>query len=173
MLLACAAHAQSGAPFRKGDTFDLRLSGMDPEFAQPFNATYTVDDDGMINLPMVGRLKIEGLLPNQVQDLIQNSLTQKKIFTAPSAVVQSNSARLVNVTGEVKSPTRVVYTSDMTFLTLLTACGGFTDYADKKHIKLIRDGKIIMLNAVEIQKDPSKDIKMIPGDQIIVRQSIF
>lgn len=175
LLFSCAANAQTaaGAPFRKGDTFDLRLSGMDAEFAQPFAGTYTVDDQGMINLPMVGRLKVEGFLPNQVQDSVQNLLIGNKIFTHPIAVVQSNSVRFVNVTGEVKSPQRVQYTPDMTFLTAISACSGFTDYADKKHIRLIRDGKTQMLNAVEIQDNPSRDIKVLPGDLIIIKQSFL
>jgi polysaccharide export outer membrane protein len=171
MLGICAMQAQ--APLRPGDTFEIRLSGMAADDAAPFNGSYTIDDQGMINLPLVRQIKVAGLLPGQIQEAIQNRLMSEKIFTHPTVTIQNNAPRLVNVMGEVKSPQRVNFTSDMTLMTAINACGGFSDFADKKRILLTRDGKTIQYSAPEIAKNPASDPKVLPGDQINVKAGMF
>ncbi len=81
--------------------------------------------------------------------------------------------RFVNINGEVRAPQRVSYTSDMTLTTVITAAGGFTDYANKKKVELLRDGKRTVFNTLDIQAGKSSDPKVVPGDQIHVPASMF
>ncbi len=165
------AFAQSA--LRVGDTVDIRLSGVPPEEVGQFSAPYTIDDAGMLNLPYIGLIKGKGLLANQLQTAIEQKLKADKIYTHPTvAVLVSNNARFVNVRGAVKTPMRVVYTPDLTFMSAINAAGGLSEFAGKK-VRLSRDGKLTIIDIRKISEDPSKDFPVQPGDQIEVLQSLW
>jgi hypothetical protein len=46
---------QSGAPFRVGDSFELRLSGMPPEDAAQYAQPFTIGSDGYLSFPLPDR----------------------------------------------------------------------------------------------------------------------
>ena len=173
LLVPCVLRAQQSAPVRVGDTLELRLSGVPAEESSTFNNSYTIDDDGMVNLPYIQKVKVAGLLPTQIQEAIQRSYIEAKIYTHPTITVQQNAIpRYVNVTGEVNSHgARIPYTSDMTLMTVITAGGGFTDFAAKKKVEVMRDGKRTLYNTIDINRGKAEDPKMLPGDQVTVRQS--
>jgi protein involved in polysaccharide export with SLBB domain len=55
--------------------------------------------------------------------------------------------------------------------TAIENVGGLDDFGNKKGVRLIRDGKIIQVyNLKDLEKDPSKDPKLLPGDQVFVRK---
>ena len=82
----------------------------------------------------------------------------------------TTSQRFVSVAGEVKGTGDVPYRADLTLLAAVSARGGFTDYADTKRVKLIRGNKTTTHNLNAIGKDPRLDVKLRPGDKIIVSQ---
>ena len=47
-------------------------------------------------------------------------------------------SRFVNVGGAVRNPMRVPFTEDMTLLAAINGAGGFNDFADQKHVRLLR-----------------------------------
>jgi len=55
----------------------------------------------------------------------------------------------------------------------ITASGGFTEYAKQTEVKLLRDGKVTVINIKDVRKDPTKDVKLKPGDKIEVPQSFW
>ena len=55
----------------------------------------------------------------------------------------------------------------------ISASGGFTEFADQSKVRLLRDGKVTVVNVKEVRKDPSKDIRLKPGDKIEVPQSFW
>ena len=171
LLFAEPCQAQQ-AVLRVGDTLELRLSGVPGDEIGGFSAGQTIDDGGMLNLPYIGKIKVAGLDVSQAQQLIESKLKSEKIFTNPTVTlsIQAN-MRLVNVTGEVKSSGRVSYTADMTLMSAIAGAGGFSDFADKKHVKLTREGKVQDIDTRKIAKDPSLDVRLLPGDQVYIPQS--
>jgi polysaccharide export outer membrane protein len=173
LLLGAAVHlhAQS-ATLRTGDIFELRLSGMPAEYATDFNLQYTVGGDGSINVPLIGEFKVAGLTPSEVEHNIQNKFIQDKIFTHPTVLISvAPSTRYVSISGGVRQPNRLPWSADLTLGSAIGSCGGLGDFGSPKGIKLIRDGKIAGLFDLRLlQKDPSKDPKLLPGDQILVRE---
>jgi len=167
-----ATPAAVQAVFRAGDTVDIRLAGVPAEEISAFSATQSIDDGGMLNLAYIGKIKVSGLNSAQVQQMIETKLKEGKIFTNPTVTVTPQSGtRLVNVTGEVKSAGRLQYTADLTVMSAIGGAGGFTDFADKKHVKLVRSGTVQVIDTTKISKHPDQDVKVVPGDQIIVLQS--
>jgi len=160
------------AVFRVGDTLEIRLSGVPPEEIGAFSAPQTIDDGGMLNLPYIGKVKISGMDAAQAQRLIEGKLQSEKIYTNPTVTlsIQTNT-RLINVTGEVKASGRIPYSSDMTVMSAIAAASGFSDFADKKHVKLVREGKMKVYDTTKFTTKPELDQKVLPGDQIYVPQS--
>ena len=164
----------SDAAFRTGDTIELRIGGVPGEETQLITGTYTVDGEGFVNLPHVGKVRAAGLSQAALQSAIEAAYRAGEIYTNPSITVTVPAAlRFVNVSGDVRQPRRVEYTSDLTLLGAISACGGFTEYADQRKVRLIRDGGVQIVDIKAVRKDPSLDVPLLPGDQIEVPQSFW
>ncbi len=162
------------AVLRPGDQIEIRLGGVPPEEISQVTGLYTVDGDGFINMPHIGKVHAAGATQSQLQGAIESSYKTQQIYTNPSITLAvPNAARFVDVGGDVRSPQRVPFTADLTVLGAITASGGFTEYADQGKVSLLRDGQVTMINIKEVRKDPTKDIKLKPGDKIQVPQSFW
>ncbi len=162
------------APLRSGDSFEIRIGGVPGNEITAINGTYTIDGDGYLNLPYLGKLAVNKMTPSQIQSTAERAYVNGGIYTHPTITLTvAPSARFVNVGGQVKAPQRVAYTPDMTVLSAINAAGDFNEYADQGRVRLIRGSKVIVVNCKVIRKDPSQDPKVSPGDQIQVPQSIF
>lgn len=174
-ILSLAGHAWSqDAVLRTGDQVEVRLGGVPPEEISTVSGNYNVDGQGFLNLPHIGKVKAAGTTQADLQNSIEAAYRDQKIYTNPSITINvPMAARFVNVGGDVKGPRRVEFTPDLRILGAINAAGGFTDYANQKQVRLLRDGKVIVINVQEIRKDPSKDIMLRPGDSIEVPQSFW
>lgn len=162
------------AVLRAGDQIELRLGGVPAEEIATVTGTYTVDGDGFINLPHIGKVRAAGATQAQLQSAVEGAYRSQQIYTNPSITVAVPTAvRFVDVGGDVRSPQRVPFTADLTILGAITAAGGFTEYADQGKVRLLRDGRVTVINIKDVRRDPSKDIKLRPGDKIEVPQSFW
>lgn len=167
-LLPLLCPAQDTA-LRVGDPVDIRIGGVPSEEAAMINNTYNVDGSGSINLPHIGRVKAAGLTTAQLSQSIQSTYIGAGIFTNPTiAIAQQAASRFVTVGGEVRAPQRVPYTPDLTVFSAIQAAGGFSEYADRKKVRLMSGRKSLVIDTAVILKDPTQDIKLAPGDQITV-----
>jgi len=167
-----APAAQTAPVLRVGDVFEMRLSGMPQDLAAEFLVQYTVAQDGTINVPLIGEMKAGGLTTNQIEREVQAKLISEKIFTHPTAVItMGGAARFVSIGGGVRAPQRLQWSPDLTLHMAIENVGGLDDFGNKKGVRLIRDGKIIQTYDLRVlEKDPSKDPKLLPGDQVYVRK---
>lgn len=162
------------AVLRPGDQIEIRLGGVPTEEVSQVTGLYTVDGDGFINMPHIGKIRAAGATQSQLQGAIESGYKTQQIYTNPSITLAvPTSARFVDVGGDVRSPQRVAFTADLTVLGAITASGGFTEYADQSKVSLLRDGQVIMINVKEVRKDPTKDVKLKPGDKLHVPQSFW
>jgi polysaccharide export outer membrane protein len=169
-LLTPSLFAQAVATLRTGDIFDMRLSGMPPEYAAEYSLQYTVGQDGTVNVPAIGEIKAAGLTATQLERTVQNRLMGEKIFKNPTVIINiATSVRYVSVSGGVRSPQRLQWTADLTLASAIGNCGGVAEFGNGKGIRVIRGGQIGgIFNLKDIQKDPTKDPKLLPGDQVFV-----
>ena len=162
------------ALLRSGDTIELRIGGVPPEEVQQVTGTYAIDGYGYVNLPHIGKIRADQTTQSDLQRAIENAYRSQQIYTNPSITLTiPNTARFVNTGGEVKAPQRVPFTADLTLLGAISASGGFTEFADQKKVRLLRDGKVTIVNVKDVRKDPEKDIRLKPGDRIEVPQSFW
>jgi protein involved in polysaccharide export with SLBB domain len=173
-LLATGILAHAQATLRVGDPVELKIAGVPSEEQTQVNNIYTVDASGTVNLPYINKVRAEGLTPAQLSAAIEGAYRSNGIYTNPTiTIVMQPNARFVNVGGAVRTPTRVPFTEDMTLLTAINAAGGFNDFADQRKVRVLRGNEVRAYDVRQARRDPSKDIKLQPGDRVEVPQSIF
>lgn len=174
LVFATAIGAHGQATLRIGDPVELKISGVPAEDQNQVNNMYSVDADGAINLPYIGKVHAEGMTPAQLSRSIEENYRSNKIYTNPNiTILMQPTARFVNVGGSVRLPTRVPFTEDMTLLTAINAAGGFNDFADQRHVRLLRGNEVTVYDVRKFRKDPSQDVRLRPGDKVEVPQSFF
>jgi len=117
---------------------------------------YLVNDEGMIQFPVLGDLKIDGLTTNELRLKITRELVNRKLLVDPIVIVRQLNFR-VSILGEVSKPTVVNVPSEkISLLEALGLAGDITIYGKKENVMVIReeDGvkkiKRINLNSSEI-----------------------
>jgi len=136
-----------------------------------FNGTYSIRPDGMINMPLIGEIKAVGLTPMELQETINKAaLSQLRTPRCTVNVVGVHSKRIY-FDGEGIADGAMDYAIPMHLLEAISARGGFRDFADKKHIKILRDGKLLMtVNYKDLTsgKKPDANLLLLDKDHIIV-----
>jgi len=156
--------------FRKGDFIRIVLAGV-PGDAGTYNEK--VDENGNISMPHLGSFRAQGLNSVQLKEKIEAMYRLAQIYANPVVTVISEQARFVTVTGEVNGQRRIYYSKDLTVLGAIATCGGFSNFADRDSVKILRGDQIIVFDAVAALKDPRKDMAVLPDDKIQVDRSIF
>lgn len=105
---------------------------------------YTVDNEGMIDFPVLGKIKVEGLNRRQVADKIKHELIERHLVNDPTVTVEFDNM-FVSILGEVIKPGRYVIDRDrVTILDLLGMAGDLSIYGRRDNVAVIRtfpDGK--------------------------------
>jgi polysaccharide export outer membrane protein len=101
--------------------------------------TYTVDSDGNIDFPVVGKLHIAGMNREQVAAYVKDQLVSKDYVK--DAVVTVEYANLgYSVLGEVSKPGRFNIDKDrITILDAISAAGDLTIYGKRENILVQRE----------------------------------
>jgi polysaccharide export outer membrane protein len=85
--------------------------------------------------------------------------------------------RYFYVDGEVNpgAPGRIVYSGPITVTRAIAAAGGFSPFADHRHVKLYRvNGKsAINVNCYKVLDHPELDLPVYPGDRIVVKRRLY
>ena len=134
-----------------------------------------VRPDGKIALPLINDVGAAGSTPEQLASVLATAAS--KYITEPdvTVIVKEIHSRRVFVVGEVVTPGAVTLTGDMTVLQVLGVAGGLHEYADKKHIVILRSErgqqKRFTFNYEEILsgKNMKQNILLQPDDTIVVR----
>lgn len=165
-----AVRTSSSVVLRANDVIELRMSNMPPDDAQGFSGiAYTVGGDGQVNFPYAGALQAAGRTPSELERALERALIDKKMFRWPTATINViTGLRFVVIGGNVRGPSRMQWSADLTLMSALMAAGGPGDFAGDK-INLIRNGAITVYRYKKLQKDPSQDPRLLPGDQVDLR----
>ncbi len=155
---------------RIGDLVKISFSGSPNS---PIEQEERIKDDGKINLQYLGVIQAEGKTPGDLQREIQSAYVPK-LYRRLTVTVKSEN-RFFYVDGEVRSPGRLVYAEEITVLRVVAAAGGFTDFAARTRVELVRaTGEKVVIDARKAKDNPTLDPIVLPGDRIFVpRKSAF
>jgi polysaccharide export outer membrane protein len=194
LLSGCAHRAparvdNSDQPYRIGreDVLDVAV-WRDADLSR----TLPVRPDGFISLPMVGEVKAEGRTPNELAEEIRKALKPYVQEPRVTVIVREVNSSRVFITGEVAHPGAYPLRGRVSILQAIALAGGFTDFADRDAIVVLRraqgagakgsvaegsgsggsgsEGDYISVSYSELVDEPEKYEPLIlrPGDTIIV-----
>jgi polysaccharide export outer membrane protein len=138
------------------------------------SAEVAVRPDGKISLPLLNDVNAAGLTPEQLRGQLLEAAS--KFIEEPSAtvIVKEIRSRKVFVTGQVAKPGPYALAAPTTVLQLLATAGGVLEYADSKHIRVMRteNGKPVSFtfNYKDVIKGKNlkQNIELKPGDTVVV-----
>ncbi len=131
---------------------------------------HQISDTGTVTLPLIGAIKVAERTIEQVEEDIRNSYVPKYFKHLNVTVIAD---RYFFVGGEVKVPSRYPYLSGVTVLLAIQTAGDFTDFADRKHVILVRaNGKKETINCKKALHDRKLDLPVYPGDSITVPRGL-
>ena len=153
---------------KAGNTVE-QLSGL--LAAQNSRQGYTVQDDGAIAVPDVGRVPVAGLTLEEAEAIVFRRLVEAQIDPTFSLEIAEFNSKRVSIGGAVNTPT--VAPISLTPLRLdqaLVAAGGVTvadqDYAT---IRIYRDGTIYQIPLAEFYSQPDlQKVRLTDGDSVFV-----
>ena len=138
------------------------------------SAEVVVRPDGKISLPMLNDVMAAGMTPEGLADVVAKAATKFVRDPGATVIVKEIRSRKVYIIGEVGKPGTFQLASEMTVLQAIGEAGGFIEGADKGDVIIVRNegGKErrfkFNYNDVIKGKNPAQNIRLIPGDTIIV-----
>jgi polysaccharide export outer membrane protein len=169
---ANAAPAGAGAPvdsnsYKVGPSDVLLIRVWDePEFSGPV----AVQQNGNFTLPLVGDLPAAGKTPIQVQEIIAKALTKYVVKPLVTVTVQEVGSKKYYMDGLVAHPGEYPLVTPISILEAISKAGGLQDFANSKHIYILRGDKRIYFNYKDVLKGKhmEQNIQIEPGDHIVV-----
>lgn len=147
-------------------------------------AKVQVRPDGRITTPLITDMSAVGKTPSQLAADITGEL--KRYINEPrvSVIVDNFSgtySQAVRVVGATAKPASIPYRANMTLLDAMIAVGGLGEYAAGDRARLVRadraSGKqteyALRIGRLLKRGDSSANVKLAPGDVIIIPSSAF
>ena len=139
-----------------GDILDIKVTGYDEIAIKPFNIgtisqinnngtggssaadlAYTIDKEGEINFPTLGKIKAEGMTVDELKTDLEQRL--KKYLVEPIVIIKQNNLKLTFL-GEFGAKGQIGYSNEkLNILQAVAIGGGTNENADLKNIRLIRN----------------------------------
>jgi polysaccharide biosynthesis/export protein VpsN len=157
-----------------GDIVEMHIVGEDK-----LPTAYTVASDGTVDLPYIKTVKVAGLEPQQIAQVVRAKLMEQQILTDPSVSVsiKEYNSKKIEVLGEVQKPGSFPLQPGMTLLRAISMAGGFNNIANKDRITIRRrvEGRTraVVVSAEDIMDNRIDDIPLQAGDSIDVKQRAF
>jgi polysaccharide export outer membrane protein len=151
---------------------DLTLSGL------------PVRPDGRISIPLVPDVEAAGRSPTALARDLQERLRRYVIDPNVTIIVRSfvgASGQQVRVIGEATQPRAIPYREGMTLLDVMIDARGLTRYAAGNRAEVIRRDspdappQVIRVRLADLLRggDMTQDIRMRPGDTLLIPQGWF
>ncbi len=129
-----------------------------------------VRPDGKITMPLINEVQAAGLTPNTLAERITEALS--KFINNPQVMVSVQQVRSKRyyVTGEINRPGAYPLATPTTVFEALTMAGGFREFANTKHIVIIRGAQRLKFNWKEVVKGKNlgQNVLLESGDKVVV-----
>jgi polysaccharide export outer membrane protein len=177
-LVESALEEKEGILYRVGPGDSLQINVFrHPEFT-PVPVTnptikpgYVVDNDGTIQVPLLGSVQVGGLTPEQVRAKLQDALARYIPNPELTVQVMFNGSIRYNLLGEFSNPGLKYADRPMTVLEALALGGTIAlDKADLRTAYVARNGKKLPINFYRLLRegDLRQNIRLHTGDTVFV-----
>jgi polysaccharide export outer membrane protein len=99
--------------------------------------SYTVNDSGYIDFPYVGLIKLKDLTVLEAKDTLQSELSK---YISSATVIVKFVGKSLTIIGEViRQGEYTIFDDNVNIFTAISMASGFTDYANRQNITIIRE----------------------------------
>ncbi|WP_414712244.1 XrtA/PEP-CTERM system exopolysaccharide export protein [Sphingomonas sp.] len=148
------------------------------------SAKVQVRPDGRITTPLIADMPAVGKTPSMLADDMKIALGEYIKDPIVSVIVDQFSgtfSQQVRIVGATEKPASLPYRANMTLLDAMIAVGGLSQYASGNRARLVRfdreTGKqvefAVRIGSLLKDGDTSANVRLEPGDVIIIPQSMF
>ena len=133
-----------------------------------------VRPDGKISFPLIDDLQAAGLTPLELKNVLTEKLKQYLSGPRVTVLVEEVNSYKVYVMGEVVIQGSLVLKSKTTLLQAISLAGGFSPYAKRDQIIVLRkngkrDERIkLSYDRIVAGKSPEQNLVLEPGDTVVV-----
>ncbi len=144
-LFGCAGIPQAALEEAKRSSTDFLLGPEDVLDVvvwrnQDLSGRVVIRPDGMVSLPLIGDVEAGGLTAEQLAGRIAERLKEFKDTPRVSVSLKEVNSYKVYVLGEVARPGKYQLRSYTTVLQTIAMAGGFTPYASRNKMQVVRSG---------------------------------
>ena len=139
--------------------------------AQNARTGYTVQDDGSINIPNVGRVRIAGLSIEDAEAELFQRLVENQIDPTFSLEISQFNSRKISIGGAVASPAVVpVALTPLLLGEALAAAGGVTvEDQDFASVRIYRDGSLYQIPLTTLyERADLLRTRLVDGDAVFI-----
>jgi polysaccharide export outer membrane protein len=155
-----------------GDLIEIRF------FYYPnYSVTMYVRPDGMVTIPLVGEVEVEGMRPAELERIVRGHYEEILAEPEVSVMVMEFADQRVFVFGEVKSPGVLSLKGSMTMVDAIAHAGGFAFTAQTESVVLMRKdsagkyvGRKVDVEAM-LESEEGDNLYLMPMDVIYVPMS--
>ncbi|MDF7774299.1 polysaccharide export protein [Sphingomonas sp. AOB5] len=148
------------------------------------SAKVTVRPDGRITTPLINDMPAVGKTPAMLADDLRYALSEYIKDPIVSVIIENAAgvpSQQIRIVGAAEKPALVPYRASMTLLDAMISVGGLSEFASGNRARLIRNDKRtgrqveyrLRLGDLLKNGDVSANVKLEPGDVIIIPESMF
>lgn len=127
--------------------------------------TYLVDINGVVKLPLLDDIKIEGLTIRQAEEILQKEYT--KFYQQPFIILKFTNKRVV-VLGAPGGQVIPLVNENTRLTEVLALAKGINNDAKAHNIRVLRQEKVFILDLSSLKDYLKNDIILMPGDIVYV-----
>jgi len=137
-------------------------------------AEIPVRPDGKITMPLVDDVQASGLTTDELKAVLTQELAEFIENPTVTVALLAPLSKRAFVLGEVRSPGVISLGAEMRVLEAITSVGGFSTYANKSAVRVIRyvDGKELDYHfdydSYVAGRAPGTNVVLRPGDTVLV-----
>ena len=136
---------------------------------QGLDVSVRVETDGTVSVPYVGRAKVSGRRPAQIEAQFRAALQNQSRNLQVSVLVVDDQTNSVVVQGEVARPGRFPIAQGAgKLLDILALSGGARTPNHQSVVRVTRGTTTVTRTLSQIVADESEDILLSPGDRVLV-----
>jgi len=154
------------------DLLEIRVY-QEPEMS----GKYRISQEGSIEFPLVGTVKVAGLTTSQLERAIRDQLEKGGFLhdASVTCVLLDGSSQKVFILGQVAKPNAYLFEAGMTIVQLVSMAGGFTANAARNSTTVTRlvDGREmrIVVPVEDISLGRAANFVLIPNDIVYIPDS--
>jgi polysaccharide export outer membrane protein len=162
-----------GHPELAGTTMDeltpnMATGELAPTAAPP--AGFVVDENGMLQFPFAGNIKVAGLTEAQARDALARAISHYINHPRVTLRIQSYRSKRIYIDGEVRTPGLLTINDiPMTLVEALNRAGGTLPNADQSQITINRADTIYKVNFPQMMKRGENPAKIMLRNGDVVR----